>query len=218
VKIYTRRGDAGRTKLFGGLEVAKHDARVAAYGTFDELNAALGVILSLDPDGELGTANLQRVQEDLFILGSRLAAARPERELERGTRLAAARPERELERGSIPGLVPGRIADLEAWIDSLDEELPPLDAFVLPGGCPAGAQLHVARTVCRRAEREVTSLLDADPALSTAVIPYINRLSDLLFTLARAVNHRAGRPEAQWLPQRERDTAALEPVDDAEDP
>ena len=78
MKIYTRRGDAGRTKLFGGLEVAKHDARVAAYGTFDELNAALGGVLSLDPDGDLGTANLQRVQEDLFILGSRLAAARPE--------------------------------------------------------------------------------------------------------------------------------------------
>jgi len=203
VKIYTRQGDAGRTKLFGGLEVSKHDARVAAYGTFDELNAALGGVLSLDPEGDLGTAELQRVQEDLFILGSRLAAARPERELERGT---------------IPGLAPGRIADLEAWIDSLDEELPPLDAFVLPGGCPAGAQLHVARTVCRRAEREVTALVDADPALSTGVIPYINRLSDLLFTLARAVNHRAGRPEARWLPQRERDTAALEPVDDAEDP
>jgi cob(I)alamin adenosyltransferase len=203
VKIYTRQGDAGRTKLFGGLEVSKHDARVAAYGTFDELNAALGGVLSLDPDGDLGTEDLQRVQEDLFILGSRLAAARPERELERGT---------------IPGLAPGRIADLEAWIDSLDEELPALDAFLLPGGCPAGAQLHVARTVCRRAEREVTSLLDSDPALSTAVIPYINRLSDLLFTLARAVNHRAGRPEAQWLPQRKRDTAGLEPVDDAEDP
>ncbi|MCK5484180.1 MAG: cob(I)yrinic acid a,c-diamide adenosyltransferase [Gemmatimonadetes bacterium] len=203
MKIYTRQGDAGRTKLFGGLEVSKHDARVAAYGTFDELNASLGGVLSLDPNGVLGTADLQRVQEDLFILGSRLAAARPERELERGT---------------IPGLAPGRIADLEAWIDSLDEELPPLDAFVLPGGCPAGAQLHVARTVCRRAEREVTALVDADPALSTAVIPYINRLSDLLFTLARAVNHRAGRPEARWLPQRERDTAALVPVDDAEDP
>jgi cob(I)alamin adenosyltransferase len=203
VKIYTRQGDAGRTKLFGGLEVSKHDARVAAYGTFDELNAALGGVLSLDPDGDLGTADLQRVQEDLFILGSRLAAARPERELERGT---------------IPGLAPGRIADLEAWIDSLDEELPLLDAFVLPGGCPAGAQLHVARTVCRRAERDTAALVDADPALSTAVIPYINRLSDLLFTLARAVNHRAGRPEARWLPQRERDTAALEPVDDAEDP
>ena len=203
MKIYTRQGDAGRTKLFGGLEVSKHDPRVAAYGTFDELNAALGVILSLDPDGDLGTADLQRVQEDLFILGSHLAAARPERELERGT---------------IPGLAPGRIADLEAWIDSLDEELPPLDAFVLPGGCPAGAQLHVARTVCRRAERYVTALVESDTALSTAVIPYINRLSDLLFTLARAVNHRAGRPEARWLPQRERDTAALVPVDDAEDP
>ncbi len=203
MKIYTRQGDAGRTKLFGGLEVTKHDPRVAAYGTFDELNAALGVILSLDPDGDLGTADLQRVQEDLFILGSHLAAARPERELERGT---------------IPGLAPGRIADLEAWIDSLDEELLPLDAFVLPGGCPAGAQLRVARTVCRRAERYVTALVESDTALSTAVIPYMNRLSDLLFTLARAVNHRAGRPEARWLPQRERDTAALEPVDDAEDP
>ncbi len=203
MKIYTRQGDAGRTKLFGGLEVSKHDPRVAAYGTFDELNAALGVILSLDPDGDLGTADLQRVQEDLFILGSHLAAARPEKELERGT---------------IPGLAPGRIADLEAWIDSLDEELLPLDAFVLPGGCPAGAQLHVARTVCRRAERYVTALVESDTALSTAVIPYINRLSDLLFTLARAVNHRAGRPEARWLPQRNRDTAALEPVDDAEDP
>ena len=202
MKIYTRKGDAGRTRLFGGLEVAKHDARVAAYGTFDELNAALGVVLSLDPSGNLGTTDLRRVQEDLFVLGARLAAARPKRELERGT---------------IPGLAPDRIAELEAWIDNLDDELPPLDAFVLPGGCPAGAQLHVARTVCRRAEREVTAVVDADPALSTEVIPYINRLSDLLFMLARAVNHRAGRLEARWLPQRERDSAALETVDDAED-
>jgi len=202
VKIYTRKGDAGRTKLFGGLEVSKHDARVAAYGTFDELNAALGVVLSLDPNGDLGTTDLRRVQEDLFVLGARLAAARPTRELERGV---------------IPGLAPDRIAELEGWIDNLDEELPPLDAFVLPGGCPTGAQLHVARTVCRRAERAVAALMDADPALSNEVIPYINRLSDLLFMLARAVNHRAGRLEARWLPQRERNSAALETVDDAED-
>ena len=119
MKIYTRKGDAGRTRLFGGLDVSKHDARVAAYGTLDELNASLGMTLALDPGGELGTADLVRVQEDLFVLGSRLAAARPDREIERGT---------------IPALNPERIADLEAWIDRLDEELPPLTAFVLPGG------------------------------------------------------------------------------------
>ncbi len=190
MKIYTRKGDTGRTKLFGGLEVSKHDARVAAYGTLDELNACLGVVLALDPDNELGTANLSRVQEDLFVLGSRLASARPEREMERGT---------------IPALDPDRIADLENWIDQLDEELPPLTAFVLPGGCSAGAQLHVARTVCRRGERKVTALVETDPALRSSVIPYINRLSDLLFTLARAVNHRAGQPETMWLPGRPRD-------------
>lgn len=203
MKIYTRKGDAGRTKLFGGLEVSKHDARVAAYGTLDELNASLGMTLALDPGGELGTADLVRVQEDLFVLGSRLAAARPEREIERGT---------------IPALNLERIADLEAWIDRLDGELPPLTAFVLPGGCGAGAQLHVARTVCRRAEREVTALIDDDPALSSGVIPYINRLSDLLFTLARAVNHRAGRPETMWLPGRQRESGLSTPTDEgAED-
>jgi len=185
VKIYTRKGDQGRTRLFGGAEVSKHDARVAAYGTLDELNASLGAALALDAGDALGTGELKGVQEDLFVLGSRLAAARPERELERGT---------------IPALAAGRIGELESWIDRLDEELPPLTAFVLPGGCPVGAQLHVARTVCRRAEREVTSLAIEDPALSEVVIPYMNRLSDLLFTLARAVNLRAGRPEAAWLP------------------
>ena len=203
MKIYTRKGDAGRTKLFGGLEVSKHDARVAAYGTLDELNASLGMALALDPGGELGTADLVRVQEDLFVLGSRLAAARPEREIERGT---------------IPALNPERIADLEAWIDRLDEELPALTAFVLPGGCSTGAQLHVARTVCRRAEREATALIDDDPALSDNLIPYVNRLSDLLFTLARAVNHRAGQPETMWLPERPRESGIPAPTDEgAED-
>jgi len=115
MKIYTRKGDSGRTKLFGGLEVSKHDARVTAYGTLDELKAALGVALALDAGGEFGTADLVHVQEDLFILGSRLAAARPDREIERGT---------------IPALEPSRIADLESWIDRLDEELPPLAAYM----------------------------------------------------------------------------------------
>ena len=199
MKIYTRKGDAGRTKLFGGVEVSKHDARVSAYGTLDELNASLGLALALDAEDGHGTADLRQVQEDLFVLGSRLASARPDREIERGT---------------IPALDPGRIEDLEAWIDRLDEELPPLTAFVLPGGCATGAQLHVARTVCRRAEREVTTLIDHDPALSDTVIPYINRLSDLLFTLARAVNHRAGHPEAAWLPGRQRESAARSLTDE----
>lgn len=192
MKIYTRKGDGGRTRLFGGLEVTKADPRVEAYGTLDELNALLGVVLALDPADELGTGELAAVQEDLFVLGSRLAAARPQRELARGT---------------IPGLPTRRIGELEAWIDRLDDELPPLESFVLPGGSEAGAQLHVARTVCRRAERAIVALAEADPALSEGVIPYINRLSDLLFTLARSVNLRAGRPEAKWIPARSEDAA-----------
>jgi cob(I)alamin adenosyltransferase len=187
MKIYTRRGDSGRTKLFGGVEVHKHDGRVAAYGTLDELNASLGLAMALDAERHLASTGLEEVQEDLFVIGSRLAAARPQRELERGT---------------IPALPSDRIAALEEWIDRLDEELPPLTAFVLPGGSTVGAQLHVARTICRRAERKITALVEDDPDLAVTVIPYVNRLSDLLFTLARAVNHRAGRPEASWLPRR----------------
>jgi cob(I)alamin adenosyltransferase len=197
VKIYTRTGDGGRTKLFGGVEVSKQDLRVDAYGTLDELNAVLGTVLALDRDDEFGIGALGTVQEDLFAIGSRLAAARPERELTRRT---------------IPGLAVGRVGELEAWIDGLEEELPPLDAFILPGGCLAGAQLHVARTVCRRAERAVASLLEDDPSLSIEVVPYINRLSDLLFTLARAVNHRAGRSETEWTPMRRVDRTDTSPT------
>ncbi|MGW8282455.1 MAG: cob(I)yrinic acid a,c-diamide adenosyltransferase, partial [Gemmatimonadota bacterium] len=169
--------------------VRKDDSRVAAYGSLDELNAVLGFVLALDPDSRLGLERLREVQEDLFVLGSRLAAADPER----------------MEgRGSIPGLDAERITALERWIDSLDEELEPLDAFILPGGTPVGAQLHIARTVCRRAERAIVSLVPEQPDLELVLLPYVNRLSDLLFTLARAVNSRAGRPEDRWLPMRER--------------
>lgn len=192
MKIYTRTGDEGRTKLYGGNQVLKDDPRVAAYGTLDELNAAIGCALALDPESRLGLARLREVQEDLLVLGSRLAAADPER-ME--------------DRGSIPRLAQARVEALENWIDSLDLELEPLDSFVLPGGAPAGAQLHVARTICRRAERAITSLLDEQPALQRVVLPYVNRLSDLLFTLARAANARAGRPEDRWLPMRERPSA-----------
>lgn len=192
MKIYTRMGDAGRTRLFGGADVSKDDRRVEAYGTLDELNAVLGTALALDPTDALGVGGLVQVQEDLFVIGSRLAAARPQRELSRGT---------------IPGLEEARVTDLEGWIDDLEDELPPLDAFILPGGSHLGAQLHVARTVCRRAERAIVSLSDEDPTLSDVVVPFINRLSDLLFMLARAVNHRAGTAETRWLPARRRERA-----------
>lgn len=203
MKIYTRTGDEGRTKLYGGDPVLKDDPRVAAYGTLDELNAAIGCALALDPDSRLGLDELREVQADLLVLGSRLAAADPERAESRG---------------SIPRLGQERIAALESWIDALDEELEPLDSFVLPGGGPAGAQLHVARTICRRAERSITSLLSEQPGLRLVVLPYVNRLSDLLFTLARAVNARAGHPEDRWLPMRERpsgDSSAPDPNTDS---
>ena len=190
MKIYTRGGDAGETVLIGGTRVRKTDPRVRAYGGVDELNSTLGLALALDGEsGHLDADRLGRVQEDLFTIGARLAAADPDRAVSRGT---------------IPELDPDRIDALESWIDEMDEELPELDAFVLPGGSPAGAQLHVARTVCRRAERAIVGLLDAQPELAGRVIPYLNRLSDLLFTLARWVNARAGTPEASWLPQRRR--------------
>lgn len=192
LKIYTKGGDGGETGLLGGARVSKDDARVAAYGTVDELNAVIGVALALDPEGttlgESGPA-LAAVQEDLFTIGARLASANPERLLRKGT---------------IPALSADRIDALEAWIDALDAELPELDAFVLPGGSPLAAQLHIARTVCRRGERGVTALLDAQPDLAEVVVPYINRLSDLLFTLARAANRRGGREDRLWLPQRRR--------------
>lgn len=186
-RIYTRTGDAGDTGLLGGDRVPKSDARVDAYGSVDEANAALGLALALDEEGLLDPGAVAAVQADLFTIGARLAAARPQRALERGT---------------IPPLPPSRVDDLERWIDELDRELSALDAFILPGGGPVGAQLHVARTVCRRAERAIVRLLDSQPELEEVVLPYVNRLSDLLFTLARHANQRAGRSETPWRPRR----------------
>lgn len=196
MKIYTRRGDEGETGLLGGARVPKSDPRVAAYGTVDELNAFVGLALSrLDGEdghggGEGDAARLERVQDDLFAIGARLAAADPDR--------ADAK-------GLLPDFPAARVEDLESWIDDLESDLPELDAFIHPGGSPAGAQLHAARTVCRRAERTVVRLADRRPGLEDVVLPYLNRLSDLLFILARAVNHRAGVAEIRWQPVRERD-------------
>lgn len=190
MRIYTRGGDEGETGLLGGDRVPKHDLRVEAYGTVDELNAAVGLARSLArrADGQLlDDRRLKRVQDDLFAIGARLATADPDRADEKGL---------------VPDLPPERVEDLESWIDELDALLPELDAFLLPGGCPTGAQLHAARTVCRRAERTVVRLAREREGRGKPLLPYLNRLSDLLFTLARAANRRAGAAETRWEPLR----------------
>jgi len=195
LKIYTRGGDAGETVLIGGVRVGKDDPRVVAYGAVDELNSAIGLALALGIGAgrSIDTELLHEVQADLFAVGPRLAAVDPDRALRKGT---------------IPALDEGRVDALERWIDEMDAALTPLDAFVLPGGSPAGAQLHVARTVCRRAEGHVVGLLEAQPDLAEVILPYLNRLSDALFTLARRTNDRAGTSEPAWRPQRERGAGA----------
>jgi cob(I)alamin adenosyltransferase len=185
VKIYTRTGDTGETSLFGGARVSKSDARVDAYGEVDELNAWLGfarAALDARPDSaafaDISDALVQ-IQRDLFALGARLADP-AEKISARVTK--AALHDADVER-------------LEQLIDRLEADLPALAHFILAGGVEAGVRLHLARAVCRRAERRMTPL---QPALDLILIRYINRLSDLLFVMARAVNHRAGAPETQW--------------------
>lgn len=181
MKIYTRSGDDGDTALFGGGRVPKAHARVEAYGTVDELNAVVGVAVSSVRDPEIRT-RLERIQHDLFTLGSDLATPPP--------RAGRKRP-------ITPELPTGRIAEMETWMDAADEELPPLTAFVLPGGSAGAAALHLARTVCRRAERDVVALGDGE-SVSEGIVPYLNRLSDLLFTFARLENHRSGVADVEW--------------------
>jgi cob(I)alamin adenosyltransferase len=180
VKIYTKTGDAGETSLFDGTRVSKHDARVAAYGDVDEVQASLGVAAAAGGIADDLLAMLTTIQKDLFALGAQLADPR-HKIAERVTKAAVS---------------DARIAQLEAWIDTLEAELPPLRAFILAGGTPAGAALHLARTVCRRAERGVIGL--GEDASDPVVRIYLNRLSDLLFVMARAANHRAGVPEIKW--------------------
>ena len=180
MKIYTRTGDAGETGLFGGTRVKKSDPRVAAYGDVDEVNACLGVVLAQsDLSAEISDL-LVHIQKDLFAIGARLADP-AERIADRVAKVAVGE---------------GDIQRLEGWIDRFEADLPPLRKFILPGGSAPGAQLHLARTVCRRAERAIVGLGAA--SVDTHVVVYINRLSDLLFVLARAVNHRAGQTETEW--------------------
>jgi cob(I)alamin adenosyltransferase len=181
VKIYTRTGDGGETSLFGGGRVRKDHPRTAAYGDVDELNSAIGLVRATAP-AELFDELLQAVQRDLFAIGGRLATPEPEK-------VAKA-----MAKAVLP---PERAESFEQVMDDAERELPPLSAFVLPGGTPKAAALHVARTVCRRAERSVVHLAREDEAPPEVLI-YLNRLSDLLFTLARLANHRAGSPDITW--------------------
>jgi len=178
-RIYTRGGDKGETSLGDGARVAKHDARVAAFGAVDEANAAIG-LARLHAEDEID-AILARVQNDLFDLGADLC-----------------RPERENEKGPVLRTTADQVARLEREIDEINAKLAPLDSFVLPGGTPAAAHLHMARTIARRAERDMTALAASQPVNEQA-IRYINRLSDLLFVLARAAND-GGAADVLWRP------------------
>jgi cob(I)alamin adenosyltransferase len=187
-KIYTKTGDAGTTGLGTGERVRKDALRIAAYGTVDETNAAIGVV-RIHLGGHPGVdAKLARVQNDLFDLGADLCVP---------------------DRGKKPEFEPLRVSDdqvdrLEAEIDEMNSELKPLKSFVLPGGSPASAALHVARTVCRRAEREMVALAaQEDEPVSAAALKYVNRLSDFLFVAGRYVNDR-GKSDVLWVPGQNR--------------
>jgi cob(I)alamin adenosyltransferase len=181
MKIYTKTGDGGETALFGGGRVSKHHVRVMAYGDVDELNSALGAVMAAPP-ADFEHDLLEQIQRDLFAIGGQLATREPEK------------VERALAKAQIDA---GRIAMLERAIDRADAELAPLAEFILPGGTPKAAAFHVARTVCRRAERNVVALHELEP-VPPIILVYLNRLSDLLFTLARLANRRAGAPDRIW--------------------
>ncbi|MDX1637876.1 MAG: cob(I)yrinic acid a,c-diamide adenosyltransferase [Balneolaceae bacterium] len=182
MKIYTKKGDQGDTSLFGGDRVSKSTARIDAYGNVDELNSWIGLVLTTGVSEE-STRLLNTIQDQLFILGADLATPAT----------AKARIRR---------IDQEHIDYLESQIDRMEKNLPTLKNFVLPGGATAGAQLHVARTVCRRAERSIVRC-GKDEQISAYVIKYINRLSDLLFVAARYENKLAGTKETTWKPDKE---------------
>lgn len=177
--IYTKTGDKGTTGLFGGVRVSKDDIRIHAYGTVDELNAVLGVALAGEVP-ELLRTELSKTSADLFVAGSDLAT-----------------PLLPAPKFHIPRISSEHVTELERRIDAFDEILTPLKNFVLPGGTQLAAQLHVARTVCRRAERAVVTLA-REEEIGEHVLIYLNRLSDYFFTAARMANHLAGVPDVPW--------------------
>lgn len=184
MRIYTGGGDEGETGLFGGGRVKKDAPRVEAYGAVDELNSVLGVARAGGLPDDLD-ALASRLQGELFVLGADLATPADSK----------ARAESQIR------LPADRAGALEAEIDRCEAELPPLSTFILPGGAPGGAALHHARTVCRRAERRLVALMTTVDGLGNALV-YMNRLSDLLFVMARLANQRANLPETPWMPQK----------------
>jgi cob(I)alamin adenosyltransferase len=178
MKIYTTTGDQGETSLFGGRRVPKDALRIEAYGTVDELNSALGVARSLQPAAEIDEI-LGRLQNELFVLGAELATPA------------------EKQNGAIERIQPGNVSAIEVFIDSVESHLQPLSSFILPGGSPVAAQLHLARTICRRAERFVVKL-SREEHIEPMCGVYLNRVSDLLFVLARRANQIAHVHETPW--------------------
>jgi cob(I)alamin adenosyltransferase len=179
MKIYTKRGDSGETGLYGGARIPKNALRIQAYGTIDELNAVLGLVLAEDGVPADVSPRLERIQGELFQLGAELATPRDKK-------LASK-------------LVDQASIELqEREIDAMEEALSPLKAFILPGGGRVGANLHLARTVSRRAEREIVTLHQLEP-VRPEVLQYVNRLSDYLFVCARYANHREGKPDVPWV-------------------
>jgi cob(I)alamin adenosyltransferase len=186
-RVYTRTGDRGQTRLVGGAVAAKDDVRIEAYGTVDELNAIIGLVRSANTRLQSETPNVQKIetilatiQNDLFNVGAELATPPGDRWEGMYT------------------LGDADVGKLEDWIDMLNETLPPLKEFILPGGGPVGAQLHQARTVCRRAERRVVTLCREEPETGEGCLRYLNRLSDLLFVMGRWSAQALGEPEFFW--------------------
>jgi len=181
MKIYTKTGDGGETSLFGGGRVPKSHPRVRAYGDVDELNSALGIVRATEPRNEEDWL-LESIQRNLFAIGGHLATPDPEK-------VAAALAKAALSHD--------QVEELEAVIDRATEVLPPLTAFILPAGTPKAAAFHLARTICRRAERSIVQLSHETP-VPNLFLEYLNRLSDALFVLARLANHRAGLDDTTW--------------------
>lgn len=179
MKIYTKTGDTGTTSLFGGKRVPKDDLRIEAYGTVDELNSVLGVVRSLKPHKKIDEI-VKLIQNQLFAVGAELATPNGGND------------------SYIPRIEVSHVTELEKIIDELQEKLKPLKVFILPGGSVVAAHLHLARTVCRRAERAIVRL-SRNEKISKHVIIYLNRLSDLLFVLARYSNEREKHPEIEWM-------------------
>ena len=182
MKIYTRTGDKGQTSLLGGSRVPKDHARIEAYGTLDELNSHLGMLRDLAAEHKKDL--IIGIQEKLFSMGSRLASA----------------SEQEADKFKVPHVEEADITALEAAMDAMDKELPEMRNFILPGGHPAVSQAHICRTVCRRAERLVVHIAQQE-ALPEIILRYLNRLSDLLFVLARWLGKALGAEEIPWRPR-----------------